>query len=258
MTQGKEPQSGLWRVAADARRARLYRRVLPSAAGAAVVLLVIVYLISLLFSRCGSFSIRIKDFQDHRYALSLSESDSFRQASSRLEAQAAVNITNIDGSELPDHLNDVDGAHNGENYLAYTFYVKNVGSVGCTYRYSLIVSQATAGVDAAARVRVYANGDYYTAHSNAYHRSGSYIDYAKPKTGGNGLPEIDPPQRVMTNFVNDSVVMRDELSGFAPGDISKFTVVIWLEGNDPDCTDDVLGGRFKVDMLIEIIGATAD
>ena len=30
--------------------------------------------------------------------------------------------------------------------------------------------------------------------------------------------------------------------------------VSWLEGNDPDCTDDVLGGQFKVDMLFEIIG----
>ena len=35
---------------------------------------------------------------------------------------------------------------------------------------------------------------------------------------------------------------------------TKFTIVIWIEGNDPDTTDDIIGGQFKVDMKINIIG----
>ena len=81
-----------------------------------------------------------------------------------------------------------------------------------------------------------------------------YTDYAKPMTGGNGQPEIDPDNRVMTNFASNDVIVEKQIDGFAAGDITKITVVIWLEGNDPDCTDDVLGGQFKVDMLFEIIG----
>ena len=233
-------------------RIRRYRRILPSVIGASILLLVILYLVSLLFSRYGSFTVTVKDYEDRKYAIALSEGESFRRSTSHLTAAAATNITNIDGNDLPKDLNDVDGVHNGENYLAYTFYVKNTGEVACTYRYSLIISRATMGIDAAARVRVYFDGDYYKAQTDTHRRDGAYTDYAKPKTGGNGLPEVDPDGRVMTNFVSGDVISEAEKFAFAPGDISKVTVVIWLEGNDPDCTDDILGGQFKVDMVFEI------
>ena len=31
-----------------------------------------------------------------------------------------------------------------------------------------------------------------------------------------------------------------------PGDIDKYTLVIWIEGSDAECTDDILGGEFGV------------
>ena len=31
--------------------------------------------------------------------------------------------------------------------------------------------------------------------------------------------------------------------------------MIWIEGNDPDCTDDILGGEFKVDMVMNVVAA---
>ena len=60
----------------------------------------------------------------------------------------------------------------------------------------------------------------------------------------------------MTNFVGAGTVAEGTVNGFKPGDISKITVVIWIEGNDPDCTDDLLGGEFKVDMVMEVAGAS--
>ena len=36
--------------------------------------------------------------------------------------------------------------------------------------------------------------------------------------------------------------------------LGKYTVVIWLEGNDPECLDNILGGEFKIDMSMSIIG----
>ena len=36
-------------------------------------------------------------------------------------------------------------------------------------------------------------------------------------------------------------------------DVHKYTVVLWLEGDDPDCTDDILGGEFKVDMVMNVV-----
>ena len=72
------------------------------------------------------------------------------------------------------------------------------------------------------------------------------------------MPEIDPENRVMTNFVSANTVMIGEVSTFLPRDITKITVVIWLEGNDPDCTDDIMGGEFKLDMTFEILGVSGE
>jgi hypothetical protein len=40
----------------------------------------------------------------------------------------------------------------------------------------------------------------------------------------------------------------------APGDIHKYTVVIWLEGDDPDCTDDLIGGHAGMDLRLHLVG----
>ena len=42
--------------------------------------------------------------------------------------------------------------------------------------------------------------------------------------------------------------MLEKTSDFRPGDIDKYTVVIWIEGNDPDCVDDIIGGEVKLHM----------
>lgn len=253
-SKSKKTPSIVRRTANEVKTYRTMWKVIPAVSGVAVLLLVIVYIISLLFSKYGSFTVKVGDLKDHKYMLSLSESDRFLNPVSRLNSKAVKDITNIDGNNLPDDLNDVNGEHNGENYVAYTFYCKNTGADEVTYNYRLLISRKTVGIDAAIRVRVYYTPFYYTAENGEYNKDDrSYTDYAKPKTGGNGAPEIDPTNRVMTNFASSDTVMEGEVENFKPGDISKITVVIWIEGNDPDCTDDVLGGEFKVDMEMTVV-----
>lgn len=256
MTENKKPFSNVARNGEEVRSIRRWQKIIPPVIGVLILLLVIIYILSLLFNRYGSFTISVKDYNDRKYSLTLSESETFKRTTTRLNANAATNITNISGNNLPTNLNDTDGSHNGENYLAYTFYLKNSGEETCSYRYSLVISKATVGVDAAARVRVYYNADFYKAATNEFNYSGDYVDYAKPKTNGNGLPEVDPYDRVMTNFESEDVIVKNDVDNFAAGDIAKITVVIWLEGDDPDCVDDILGGQFKVDMVMEITGGT--
>lgn len=258
MLQEKQPFSVLRRSSGEVKRYRTYNRVVPVAIGVIVALLVLVYVLSLLFNKYGSFTVSIKDINDRRYGLSLSETDTFLHATSRLNSNAAKDIDNIDGNTLPNNLNDVNGEHNGDNYVAYTFYVKNSGELACSYEYSLVVTRATVNIDAAARVRVYFNPNYYKAATDEYNYSGAYTDYAKPSTSGNGKPEVDPDNRVMTNFASANVVCEGRVDDFGAGDLGKITIVIWLEGNDPDCTDDVLGGQLKLDMNFTIVGATED
>ena len=252
----KQTVSFLRRTAGEVKRYRKIRKIVPSVIGVILALLVIVYIISLLFSKYGSFTVRITDLNDRKYSLSLAENDRFSNPVSFLNANAIKDATNIDGNTLPGNLNDTNGEHNGENYVAYTFYVKNTGALELTYNYRLEISRMTSGIDAAIRVRLFYTPFYYKAETNTYDRNGNYTDYAKARTGGNGEPEFDPYDRKMTNFLSSGTITEGTVAGFAPGDISKITVVIWIEGNDPDCTDDLIGGEFKVDMIMEVAGAS--
>ena len=60
-----------------------------------------------------------------------------------------------------------------------------------------------------------------------------------------GLPEDDTKA-----FYSKDEAVLEERKLFNPGDIDKFTIVIWLEGDDPDCIDNILGGEIKMHMEI--------
>jgi hypothetical protein len=42
--------------------------------------------------------------------------------------------------------------------------------------------------------------------------------------------------------------MSELRENFQPGEVDKYTVVIWLEGNDPECINDIIGGELKMQM----------
>lgn len=253
MLNEKKPSASLRRSAGEVKRYRVYTRVIPAVMGVILALMALVYVISLLFNRYGSFTVTVRDFNDRNYMLSLCENDRFNTATSMLNSKAAKNVTNISRTSLPENLNDVNGEHNGDNYVAYTFYLKNTGTASYSYDYTLNISRATLNIDSAVRVRLYFTPDYYKAETDQINYGGAYTEYAKPKTNGNGLPETEIDGTIMTNFVSSEVITNGRVDNFNPGDMAKITVVIWIEGDDPDCTDDLLGGQFKVDMIMSIV-----
>ena len=85
-------------------------------------------------------------------------------------------------------------------------------------------------VDEAIRVMVYLNGEQNV--------------YAKL----NGFTE--EPEEDTKAFYDDGTVMLECREDFAPGDIDRFTIVIFIEGDDPDCTNALLGGEMKMHMEI--------
>lgn len=254
MAEIKNPFSRIRRDADDLKRIQNWRKIIPPFVAAALVLLILVYIISLLFSRIGSFTISVKDFGNNEYSLSLAEHDDFKRPVSRLVADQVKEADNISYISLPADINDEDGSKNGDNWLAYTFYIKNTGTKECNFKYTLLITRATLGIDSAVRIRVYFNRDYYKSSTGEKLYSNEFTEYAKPKTGGGGAPEVDPGDRVMQNFVSDDIILEKQIDNFGVNDIARVTIVIWLEGDDPDCTDDILGGQFKTDMVAEIVG----
>ena len=170
--------------------------------------------------------------------LSLSETPDFFSPVFRLGSGAERSFTNFDGSLLPEGLDNVNGKHSGDDYVAYTFYCRNDGALPAGYVYEMNISDMTQGIEKAIRVRLFVNGEEST--------------YAYPRTDGGEGPEPGT-----LPFYTGDAVLRKAGGELSPGGYDRFTVVIWLEGNDPDCVDRVIGGRFAVDMTFSL-AAPAD
>ena len=224
------------RTAREIKNYRRWMRLIPIAIGVAILILIIGYVVSVLYMKFGAFTVKVNKFDHNEYALTLSESPGFVSYTSRLNAEIAETVTNIDGKTIPDWVDNVDGEHNGDNYVAYTFYCSNAGTKTVTYTYDMYIANMTYEVEKAVRVRLYVDG--------------KYVDYAYARTDG-----VKGPEPGTTPFQSGNTIVKQIVQHFKPGDSTKFTVVIWLEGNDPDCVDKILGGEFKVDMSISVVSA---
>ena len=227
----------LRRTAKETKRHVVVMRIL----GLLVILLVavisIAYAISYFYDKYGSFTVKINKYDMMRQGLTLSEVPEYDKTNSVLNANIVYDMTNISGADLPENLDMINGSHNGESYIAYTFYLINAGDDTISYEGKMTLENVTNNVDEAVRVAVYKNGEKTV--------------YGKTKSNGTGK-ESDCD----SEFTSSTVVMTTKKEGFKPQAKDKYTVVIWLEGNDPDCTDALIGGTMKLGMDFKIIEST--
>lgn len=184
----------------------------------------VLFALSFMQENMGNFTINLNRLELFRRGVAIADNGDFNNATARLAAEALDNGTNIAAEDLPDNLDDIDGSHNGKNYVAYTFYIRNAGKTDLGYSAKLKVVSASKGVEKAARVRVYRNGEPTT--------------YAAAAADGNPEPNTEP-------FASKDVVTTISHKNFRVGDVDKYTVVIWLDGDDPECVDKIIGGAVE-------------
>ena len=192
----------------------------------------LLFALSFMQENMGNFTINLNRLELFRYGVAIDEDPNFGQATARLQAQAVTNGTNIATEDLPDDLDQIDGSHNGKNYVAYTFYIRNAGKVDLNYGCNVRVASASKGVEKAARVKIWKNGEPTV--------------YAAAAADGN-------PEPGCVNFESDKVVCNIPEENFQVGNVDKYTVVIWLDGDDPECVDDIVGGAVEFAMDFETL-----
>ena len=209
------------------------RRILAIVLGAVAAVLAILFIISMLITKWGDLVIEI-DRPAIAKGFTLSESEDFANKSVSLSAKQALDVTNITYNWLPTDLDtSKDGEHNGENYVAYTFYLRNDGKETIDYKTVLDITGVAKSADEAVRVMVYKNGE------PSIYAKGRYDDREQAETDA-------------TKFESDTVVMAASSKDFEVGAVDKYTVVIWIEGNDPECVDEIRDGYVRMRMLFEL------
>ena len=228
---------GLRRTAKETKRYTTIMRILKLLAIILIAIVAAAYAISYFYDKFGSFTVRINKYDMVRQGLTLSETPDYDIAIARLDAEVVHDMTNISGEDLPPNIDMINGAHNGESYIAYTFYLINSGDDTLTYTGEMNIENVTKGVDEAVRIAVYKNGEKTV--------------YGKTKSSGKGK-ESDCD----SEFASSTIVMKTSHEKFESKAKDKYTIVIWIEGNDPDCTDDIIGGTLKLGMDFRIVEST--
>lgn len=198
-----------------------------------IILLVMIFafiILSVIY-KGGQFTITLDQRLANDNKIVIYEDNEIKENKRKLSARDLEFMDNISIDWIPTNIDtEANGSHNGDNYIAYTFYVENEGTDTVDYWYSIVIDDVIKNVDEAARVMIYLNGEKTV--------------YAKI----NAL--TNEPEKDTTPFFSKDKAVLEERKAFSPGDIDKFTVVIWLEGDDPDCTDNILGGEIKMHMEI--------
>ncbi len=196
-----------------------------------LIFLLVIYFALRIAYETGRFTVVLDTSSDMKGALVMYEKKNEKLTRRTLKADMKDFMTNISGDWIPENINDeADGGHNGENYIAYTFYIENMGDETIHYWYRIYIDDVVKNVDKAIRVAVYLNGEK-TVYAKANERTSK-------------------PEKDTVAFKDAENVMLVQRKGFKSKDVDKFTVVIWVEGDDPDCIDDLIGGEMKMHMTI--------
>ena len=222
-----------------------WKRRLGIILGVSVAVLLLLWFISWLLTTIGDLVISVENGAAKEGIViseTLKDDGSAKSPKLQLSAKNVTEVTNITYDWLPTNLNDEkDGEHNGENYLAYTFYLTNSGTETLDYESTLKFTGIAKNADEALRVLIYKNGEPTV--------------YAQKNRDGSPLEDV-----VNFEFVEggedlnleDYILLNDLTEGIKPGETVKYTIVTWIEGNDPECINDIMGGYVKMQWFFNV------
>ena len=242
-----------------------------------VLVLFLIWIMTWLLTTIGDLVITV-DSGAAKKGISISEHENGDGSTFKLSANMVNEVTNITYDWLPATLDlEAEGSHNGRNYLAYTFYLTNNGKETLNYQSMLQSVKAAKDADEACRVMIYKNGEpevFAKENRGLTSADGSPEPFEKifkkeipenytPPTAEEIEAAAEQPQNkelvnhtdeeiVIQPFVDSKTVFNTEVDGLEPGQTDKYTIVMWIEGEDPECLDVIRDGYVKLMWFFNI------
>lgn len=197
--------------------------------GVVFLFLMLFFVVLSLVYNGGAFTVTLDPNFHNKTGIAIYTDEVKREHVRRLYAKELKFMDNISEDWLPKNYKDFKGGdHNGDNYIGYTFYVENQGNQNQRYWYSVHIDDVIKNVDEAIRIKIILNDEVKV--------------YAKEN------PLTHEAEKGTTKFYKNDMPVLENRDNFKPGDIDKITIFVWLEGNDPECVDNILGGEIKIHM----------
>lgn len=237
----------------------------------ATLLLLAIFLIAYISEERGHFTVNLTT-EMLRDGFELSETVGFDKPKTRLFAKEITNSNATSIYEMNRGMFEKDGSNNGPAYMAYTFYIRNSGTATTDYGYTINILSETLNTAKATWVMVFEDDKqivyakateegeaeslgYYPEppfSEDAFDASEQY--YYNEEFDENGRKVDGGYVIVTTPFLDDYTVAQGYVKDFAPGESKKYTMVIWLEGDDPDCNNSIMGGHCGFNIQFDRIG----
>ena len=197
--------------------------------------------------------------------LAISEKQSFEKSSQSLSIKETYQFeentyTNLPSQEILDNEDTPydygaytdDSGNTRMRYFKYTFYIKNTGNVFAAYNLKIQLNEreksdsANRSLSDTLRVMVYEN-DVNNVSENSIHTMTVYAKEAAEYNIDNDgnrtrrefisrysyLNEEDDEHPLATSFEDNTTIATYSRIEFGKDDIRRYTLVVWLEGEDP-------------------------
>ena len=209
---------------------------------------IMIVLVMVLGNQSGNFVVKVES-GDASKSIAITDSYEDRVYTNKLVANGIEGMTNttprwfLDGdtaeaqniglkkltAELGNNVDETSTAY------IYTFLIVNTGTNAVSINLEMTLSNVSNGVDDAIRVMTY---DDDSEDINIYQKADSvYTEYAYyPATP--------------TLFASENVVYDENVTVLPTTDPEnptyiKYSVIFWLEGQDPECTEAIFNGTIK-------------
>lgn len=165
--------------------------------------------------------------------------------------------------ELPESLTRDIGIKNDlkKKYLAFSFYLLNLTDRDINYNIFVEILDELPGTrdkrylpSDALRMLILEENEMDENMEGSKRLKEDGALYAREESsieGVHALEDAEYPEGKAIDFLDDSVIIKQEALAFKQNEVKKYTVVLWLEGYDISCKSELIGGRLKMKMSIE-------
>lgn len=240
--------------------------------GALIALLFAFFVMSLVTKMRGHFTINMTS-DLFREGFSVCEEKEFENPTSWLQSIPLEGAMCISMANIPDDFLETDGYYYGEDCFAYTFYIRNDGESVVDFEWKLQINSESKDLSKATWVMVFEDEEMmfyaeaeedgsiealpaFDDNSRGYLKMpfGEYAKYPDEQYEQIDADTTIPYYRVIPiSFEDDVTVASGRQVKVAPTDVHKYTVILWLEGDDPDCTNELIGGHLGLEMNFRMI-----
>lgn len=240
--------------------------------GAAALLLAALLAMAAMSQMRGYFTINLSD-RLFREGFVMCETADFAQPTTNLFAEPAIDVPCISITSIPADVDDNEGQGEGLGYFSYTYFLRNEGESTVDYKWELQVMGESLDISRATWIMVIEDGAMQLYAEALPDGTQQMVpDAGVNNVGYNYIPAMalakDPAalqQLIATNgpfsyyrltpkpFEDEDTVATGFREQIAPQEVHKYTIVAWLEGDDPDCTDELIGGHLGLNMQYALI-----